>query len=213
MIVTLKGKVILKSSDLIYLDVSNVGYEINCVKSLNESAHLNEEILIFICQIIKEDKVDLYGFKSLEEKIWFEGILTINGLGPKTAIAILSSFSIASIENAIITKDSDMFLSISGIGKKIALRMINELESQLVKIRNRLLSFQSINDNIKMENNLATKHQGNIINETAEALSTLGFNKKTLYKELADINLEHNFDNTEQLIKMYLKKFDKSQKI
>jgi Holliday junction DNA helicase RuvA len=125
MIAYLKGRVILSGGNSLILEMGGVGYKIFCSKNYSGE---NE---FFIHEVIREDCHDLYGFEKYEELILFEKLISVNGIGPKAGLNIMSSANINEIQSAIVVGNVDFFLSISGIGKKAAAKIILELKSKL----------------------------------------------------------------------------------
>ena len=147
MIAKLTGKVAGYYGNIVILDIESnncsVGYELNCKTSDIALLHQGENITFYIKEIIKEDDDAFYGFLSFEDKCWFEEFIKISGLGPKTALAILSNYSCEAITEAILTNNCEFFSSISGIGGKIANRIPIEMKKVVEKINQKVLSFSA----------------------------------------------------------------------
>lgn len=213
MISHLNGNIFAKDQDLIYLDVNNLSYLIFATEKLFNKAILHKNLSCFIVQIFKEDGITLYGFEYFSEKIWFEYLIKIDGLGPKTAINIISKFTIEDIENAILIEDEKLFALISGIGKKIAARIIIEMKSKLKKINERIALFEGDNqkDNLSFKDNINLENK-NLIKNTIEIIQTLGFNENNLYDKLNKLIEEFKCQRQEELLKLFLQtKDDKKQ--
>jgi Holliday junction DNA helicase RuvA len=125
MISYLKGKVILSSGSSLILETGGVGYKMFCSKNYSGEKEF------YIHEVIREDCHDLYGFEKYDDLILFEKLVSVNGIGPKAGLNIMSSASSEEIQNAIVGGNVDFFLSISGIGKKAAAKIILELKSKL----------------------------------------------------------------------------------
>lgn len=125
MIAYLKGKIILSGGNSLILETGGVGFKIFCTKNYDGEKEF------YIHEVIREDCHDLYGFEKYDELILFEKLISVNGIGPKAGLNIMSSASINEIQNAIVGGNVDFFLSISGIGKKAAAKIILELKSKL----------------------------------------------------------------------------------
>ena len=128
MIGKLTGHVDHIDNDHIILNVQSVGYIIYCSNSFLVSLEIGQNISIFIHQTVREDGVYLYGFSDLENKKQFLQLITVKGLGPKIALNILSEMKVADIHCAISQQDKTKFKNISGIGQKLAERIIVELK-------------------------------------------------------------------------------------
>jgi len=128
MIAQLSGKVSFQGTNYIILDVAGVGYKVFC--SSGGSA-VSTEVTVFTHHYIREDQQTLYGFASMEELGLFELLITVNGVGPKAAMAIMSSAAPKRITSAIARGDAAIFKAISGIGPKVAAKIIVELKSKV----------------------------------------------------------------------------------
>lgn len=131
MIGYLSGEIFEVFDNSIIILVNGVGYKVFPTGSFLESAKKNNKSSLYITNIIKEDVFDLYGFEMLEERNLFELIIGISGIGPKTALAILSRSKIDEILNAISLGDAAFFTGIPRLGKKNAQKLIIELRSKV----------------------------------------------------------------------------------
>lgn len=130
MIGLLKGQIHSKYKNSVILMVGGVGYAIALGETLASHLALNEEKILHIYTHVKEDALDLYGFENQEQKQLFEILLSISGIGPKTALAI-SDKGLRSITVAVKKSDVEFFTSIPRLGKKNAQKIIIELKSKL----------------------------------------------------------------------------------
>ena len=150
------------------------------------------EIFIYTHLNVKEDSHTLYGFNSVNEKETFLSLLSINGVGPSTAVMILSSLSAIELKKAILDADTNKIKSVKGIGLKTAERIILELKDKI--------SFEEIEDNISVI------YDNTIKDEALSALSSLGISKNIVEKHINDV-LDRNKDiSLEDLIKEVLKR-------
>ena len=127
--------------DICASDISSIGYEVSMKQDDILSLSIGDVVCVFIKEIITEDNDVLYGFLSFEDKCWFEEFVKLSGLGPKTALAILSTYSCEAITDAIMINDCDFFSAISGIGAKIANRIPTEMKKQISKINEKVITF------------------------------------------------------------------------
>ena len=134
MIAYLKGKILERNENLIILEVNNVGYEINISLNTYLSLSNKNECELYTYLQVKEDGISLFGFSTKGEKELFTNLITVNGVGPKMAITILSGASIADIITSIVSEDSKMLSKFKGVGKKTAERIILELKEKLFRI-------------------------------------------------------------------------------
>lgn len=131
MISYLKGTVQEKGTDHIILNVNNVGYFVRISDSVLTSIKTGEELELRTSQVVSENSISLYGFKSKSELDFFEQLIAISGIGPKTAMGILSQAPVVEIKKAIIHGDPSIMTKVSGIGRKTAERIIVELKEKI----------------------------------------------------------------------------------
>jgi Holliday junction DNA helicase RuvA len=129
MISFIRGKLVQKERDYIIVDVHGIGYRISVPPTSNLSE--SDEIEVYTHLHVKENAFELYGFFSLEEEELFERLIGVSGVGPKTAMNILSKASVSELKTAIDREDIDIMMNVSGIGKKTAQRLILELKGKL----------------------------------------------------------------------------------
>ncbi len=131
MIGTLRGSVIEKYGDNIVIEIGGVGYELTVTVSDWGASAVGSEAKFYIYEQIREDMHNLYGFSALEAKQLFTLMLSVSGVGPKVAMAVLSAASIDRLRQAIAAGDPDLLRGVSGVGKKTAERLILELRGKL----------------------------------------------------------------------------------
>jgi len=155
----LKGKVLISFSDAIILENNGVGYKITIQSDASYRADDNVEF--YIHEHIREDTDDLYGFRSFAELEIFERLLSVSGVGPKAAMAIMSSGKPGEIVDAIMTENIAFFKAVSGIGSKVAARVILDLHGKV------------------NSGNISTSilARGQESDDIFDALSTLGYKK------------------------------------
>ena len=132
MIGSIKGKIILKTDKLLIVEAAGVGYKISVSPdTLSKAPKTGEEISFWIHTHVREDALDLYGFKDRQELEFFEMLINVSGIGPKSALAILGIASIETLRKAIGTGDTTYLTKISGIGKKTAERIVIDLRDKM----------------------------------------------------------------------------------
>ena len=131
MIAHLRGKITEKFGNSLIIDVNGVGYEVTVPAPDFEAVHLDEERKFFTYHAIRENAEDLYGFSSLAAKKIFELLISVQGIGPKAAIAILSLSEAEEVRNAIANADTAFISKASGVGKKSAERVIVDLRDKV----------------------------------------------------------------------------------
>lgn len=131
MIAHLRGKIEEKFGNSLILDVNGVGYEITVPMPDFEACNLSEERKFYTYHQVRENAEELYGFSSLAAKKIFELLISVQGVGPKAAIAILSLAEAEEVRNAIANADSAFISKASGVGKKSAERVIVDLRDKV----------------------------------------------------------------------------------
>ncbi len=134
MIAFLRGKIINKGESYLILNVNDIGYRIFINQNFLADLTIGENIEIYTHQYVREDTLNLYGFRSNEELELFELLLSISGIGPKSALAVLSVASVSDIKESIARGDSLLLTKVSGIGRKIAERVVLELREKIVRL-------------------------------------------------------------------------------
>jgi holliday junction DNA helicase RuvA len=127
----LRGKLMQKDPARVVIDVHGVGYEVSVpVTTLSALPDLGSEVSIDIHTHVREDVIALYGFSTRRERLIFERLMTISGIGPKLAVTILSGGSVEDLVGAIKRGDLPRLTAIPGVGKKTAERIILELKDK-----------------------------------------------------------------------------------
>lgn len=190
MVEFLKGKLVEKNPAHIVVECNGVGYFVNISLNTFSAIGDNENILIYIHQVIREDAHLLFGFHDVEERRVFRSLLNVNGVGANTARTILSSMNGDEVRTAVASGNVKAFEKIKGIGGKTAQRIIVDLSGKL--------DFSQIND--------SGASSGSVLKyEALSALVTLGFDKNNAEKAIDKIIISHNNIDVEQLIKLALK--------
>lgn len=190
MIAHLRGKIEEKFGNFLTIDVNGVGYEIAVPTPDFEAVNLGEEKKFYTYHAVRENAEDLYGFSSLAAKKIFELLISVQGIGPKAAIAILSLAEAEEVRNAIANADAAFISKASGVGKKTAERVIVDLRDK-VGIPSHYGA---------TETKFATVQPAN--DEALDALIALGFPLKeaTAALEKVDLSLP-----TEERVRLALK--------
>lgn len=165
MIAHINGVVDEKFGNYVVVDVNGVGYEINVSALDYDGVNLGEKCKFFTFHVVRENAEELYGFSSLTAKKIFELLISVQGVGPKAGMAILSLAEAEEVRNAIANADSGFIAKASGVGKKSAERVIVDLRDK-VGIPSRYGKTE-VSNILSMESD-----------EALEALMALGFSLK-----------------------------------
>jgi len=132
MIGSIKGKIILRTDKFLIVETVGVGYKVNVSPDvLAKAKKTGEEISLWIHTVVREDALDLYGFLNREDLEFFEMLLGVSGIGPKSALAILGVATIETLRKAVGTGDTGYLTKVSGIGRKTAEKIVIELRDKI----------------------------------------------------------------------------------
>lgn len=131
MIATLEGVVSEKNIDTVVLDVNGVGYGINVTSEDHGSLISGEKGKLYVYEHIRENSHDLFGFVSKNTKQLFEQLLSVNGIGPRMALAVLSLGNVDTVANAIANQDAQFVQGAAGVGKRVAERIVVDLKDKV----------------------------------------------------------------------------------
>lgn len=196
MIAYVDGKLTFREPTSVIIEVNGIGYELKVSLNTSQKLKQNERCKLLTHLHIREDAQILYGFLELAEKKMFLDLISISGIGPNTAIAILSSMSPEELQACIGAENVKAIQNVKGIGAKTAQRLILELKDRVKK--DLLLTSAS--------HHLTKSSHNTLKNEALSALVTLGIQKSTAEKTIEGI-LEKEGDTItlERLIKLALK--------
>lgn len=181
----IKGIYAGMNKDYMVVENNGIGYKIfTSGSTMSQLPQMDEEIKLYIKQIVREDFIGLYGFLTKEELEMFNLLLTINGVGAKAALSLLSICSVLNLKYAIASKDDKTIMRAPGIGKKTAQRIILELQDKVVK-----------NGEIFISGEAGTETAPAPLNEAREALLALGYTEKEIEKTLKEVNLSDSLEN------------------
>jgi len=166
----LTGKIISAKPTQLLLDVNGVGYTVSISINTFEKISGKETASLHIYTNVKEDSISLFGFFTEAEKEMFEILISVSGVGPKSALGLLSGISVENLKHAIIEENVSRIVAVPGIGRKTAERLILELKSKVTEIE---------------EDELAAHPSSK--QEAISALTTLGYNIK--FAEIAVIKI------------------------
>lgn len=135
MIGKLKGLVDGFGDDYVHIDVGGVVYEAFCsTKTLQALPQVGHAAVVHVEMIVREDMIRLYGFATEAEKLWFGILMTVQGVGARVALSILSTLSTSELSSAIALQDKAMIGRASGVGPKLAIRVVTELKGKVPAI-------------------------------------------------------------------------------
>ena len=192
MIAYIKGILEIKTSDYVVIDVGGLGYKVYMsLTSIEKLGNIGEAVKVYTYYRVKEDDISIFGFNTNEELRMFELLLSVSGVGAKTALTMIAVTEPSEFAIAIISDDISYLTQIPGIGAKSAQRIILELKDKLKK-ENAITQTK----NVKIK---AAVVDNNKVEEAMSALQVLGYNKKEIEK--AFMKLDKKELSTEELIR------------
>lgn len=200
MISFISGKLKEVLNDKIVVETNGVGFSIYFPASnFTNLPDIDNDIKVFTYMHVKEEEMSLYGFITREDREMFLKLLTVNGVGPKGALNIISNLGFSTLMKAIANEDSKLISSVSGIGSKTASKICIELGDKIRK-----MNFEGKVDVIKK--NLAENEKFNATkDEVVEAMVKLGFKESRAREILNTINLDGT-ETASEILKIALKK-------
>ena len=201
MIGKLKGLVDSFGDDWVLIDCGGVCYEVHCsTRTLQSLPRVGEAAVVFIETILREDLIRLFGFASEAEKSWFLLLTTVQGVGARVALAILSVLSPAELSSAIALQDKAMIGRANGVGPKLAVRIVTELKGKVPAIGGidaGTLGLQTaIGEGVARSN----------VADAVSALTNLGYSSAQASAALARVVAREGDDTaTEMLIRLGLR--------
>jgi len=203
MIAQITGKLLLKNPNCIIVDVGGVGYELNVpLSTFYDLGEIGSETSLRVYTHVREDTLQLFGFRSESEKKLFLLLMTVSGIGPKLAITVLSGLSAEELIQAIRQNDLARLVSIPGVGKKTAERM-------LVELKDKVASLAPPGLEEKMASGVSTVAGDSIREDLISALINLGYSKALVEKSVLGLLRETPEMSFETALKQSLRMLSK----
>jgi len=200
MIAFVNGILDMKLNNFVVIDVSGVGYKVFMSEAaIDKLGEIGETVKVYTHHHVREDDISLYGFLTLEELNMFELLISVSGVGAKSALSILANIEPSAFALAVITNDTSKLVKIPGVGAKSAARIVLELKD---KLKNQDL-VENKKEVVKKET--AKKQE---LEEAISALQVLGYNRKDIEKVFEKIELDNS--SLEEMIKLGLKHLSRS---
>ncbi len=197
----IKGRLEIKANDFVVIDVNGVGYKIFApLSTIEKLGDIGDTVKVHTHYHVREDNISLYGFATQEELRIFELLISVSGVGAKSANAILANISPSKFALCVISNDVKELTKLPGIGAKSAQRIILELKDKL-KTEEAIIE----EDNIEIRNIVDSN---NNIQEALSALMVLGYPQKEATKAISSVKTEDL--SVEEIIKKALIYFAKS---
>ena len=200
MISSVKGKLEGVTSESVIIDVNGLGVEaIVPATVINRLPKIDENLRLYTYLHVREDAMQLYGFLEKEDLDFFKLLITVNGIGPKAAIAVLSSMPADILTFAILSEDIKTIEKAQGIGAKTAKKLVLELKDKVGIIK------QAKNaSSVDYNSDIATGINSEIKREAAEVLAALGYSQTEAMKAISTVEMTEDM-TSEELVKLALK--------
>lgn len=200
MISYIKGEITKKGTDFLTIENNGIGYYIhtsfNTLKNLTEG----DKSSIYTYMYVREDLISLYGFSAIDELEMFKKLISVNGVGPKAGLSVLSTYEINSFKLFVLKEDVNAISKVPGIGKKTAGKIILDLKDKVGKLEE--LDNVNMNDIISVVTDL-----NNDTDDITAVLVSLGFSQIEAKKALEGIDIDGKTES--QIVKEALKKLNK----
>lgn len=192
MIAFIRGILVDIIDDKLIIDTGAYGLEVSSpLSTTSKFTNMKEEIFIYTHFKVSEDNMSLYGFSTKEELEAFRLLISVNGVGAKAAISILSSLSVYDLYTAIFAEDIKTISKANGVGAKIAKRISVELKDKV--------SLESVFENFKEDEMASNKINSKIAKETIEALVSLGYSNTEAIKAVKDLDIADDMSSSKVL--------------
>ncbi|GGC96861.1 Holliday junction branch migration protein RuvA [Enterococcus wangshanyuanii] len=197
------GKVTFISPYYIVMETNGIGYQISVGNPYRYSGKTEQEIKIYVHQVIREDAHTLYGFSDLDEKQLFLKLISVSGIGPKSALAIMASEDHGGLINAIESEDAKYLTKFPGVGKKTAQQMVLDLKGKLGELETSDVAVEAMTQTSKVSSS------NQALTEALEALSALGYSEKEIKRitpRLEELGVQATDEYLRNALKLMMKR-------
>ena len=209
MIATINGKLKFKSINQIIVDVNGIGYSLNVSKNtLDKIGNIEDIVFLYTDLQVRDDSMLMYGFKFESELNMFKLLQSIQGIGPRASLSILSALNVQKIVLAIKSSDKSAFQLADGIGQRVATRIVTELQEKINKFS---IENNDLNLNLNIDKEVIHQNE-EIVEDAISAMVNLGYTKSDAFRVINSILSESIHDgkpSIEKIIPLALKKLSK----
>ena len=196
----IKGTITFISPYYIVIETNGLGYQVAVANPFRYSAYKQQEVTIYVHQVIRDDAHLLYGFGTLEEKQLFLKLISVSGIGPKSGLAIMALDDHAGLVQAIDAQDATYLTKFPGVGKKTAQQMILDLQGKLDDVAIEIPEELSLTT----QEDLFTIEPTQQLDEAVEALKALGYSEREIKKIKKELE-SHQDKTTDEYLRIGLK--------
>lgn len=196
MIGSLRGKLIDKAPPTLLIEVAGIGYEVDApISTCFQLPDVGAEVFIYVHMVVREDAQLLYGFASQSERTLFRNLIKVNNVGPKLALAILSSLEPALFIQCVMDQDVSSLVRVPGVGKKTAERLI-------IEMKDRLESLSQSDSGVAITSQILMNRQPDAKSDALSALVALGYKPNQARSALG--KMDETIESSEDMIKFAL---------
>lgn len=193
----IRGRIVEKKTTYVVIETNGIGYYINIpISTYDKLGETGTDGKLFIHFHVRENEQRLFGFATKEERVVFDSLLKVAGIGPKIALSILSGISIKDLFDVVARQDVRLLSTVPGIGKKSSERIIVELKD----------SFDDLLTHRFIEYT-ATREEQDFVSDAENALLSLGYSKASVMKEIQKYMRDHKPASAEELVKAVIRTF------
>lgn len=208
MIAKLRGIVDSVYEDCCIIDVNGVGYLVSASSKTLGRLNKGTEVSLLIETVVREDSISLFGFYDAWEKEWFNTLTKVQGVGAKVCLSILSALNPSQLAQAVSAQDKSSFLRASGVGPKLAARIVTELKDKIVTIPTGDVSLSDIAESDTPQSATPlSEAASDTVEDIISALINLGYQRLEAYKVVSKVYAENADKSVSELIRLSLKEF------
>ena len=209
MIAKLRGITDTIGEDFCVIDVNGVGYLVSASAKTLSKLKIGEETTLFTVMTVREDDISLFGFADAWEKEWFGTLTKVQGVGAKVCLSILSVLTPTQLSQAIGAQDKASFCRASGVGPKLAARIVTELKDKIVTIPVTSNNIEVINSDVSAPAPITSTPDADYSKseDVTSALVNLGYQRIEAYRAATKVIVENPDADLSALIRMALKEF------
>ena len=207
MIAKLRGIIDTIYEDSCIVDVQGVGYLVFASAKTLGKLIKGAEVSLLIETVVREDSISLYGFYDAWEKEWFNTLTKVQGVGAKVCLSILSALTPAQLAQAVSAQDKASFLRASGVGPKLAARLVTELKDKIVVIPGADVSLSDVSGSDATP--ITPIREDSPVEDIISALVNLGYQRLEAYKTASKVYAANADKPVSELIRLSLKEFAK----
>ncbi len=214
MIAKLRGIIDTIGDDYTIIDVNGVGYLVSASSKTLSKMKVGQEMALLTEMVVREDSISLFGFADAWEKEWFNTLTKVQGVGAKVCLSILSVLSPTQLSQAVGAQDKASFCRASGVGPKLAARIVTELKDKIVTIPVGTNIGEILADDSAMVESVAPTLPEADYSKSEDAISALvnlGYQRLEAYRVVSKVLAENAEADTSTLIRLALKEFARKE--